>query len=177
MRPLLDPSVGKSTPVSQSLARIFAITFLFAFIVAVPRVGHAQIGTLWSLDRLATKADCVVIAEHLQTRDTGRRTMHPELKPAFPVVELESTFTVLAVLKPCVTQTSVAQDIKIRHYAPTPAEAARLINGGTTLNFTVGARYLMFLKLADGSRYEPLTGHSFPTDSVYRLEGVTNPRF
>jgi hypothetical protein len=133
--------------------------------------GHAQIGYLWRFDELATKADCVVIAEHIRTKDTGRRTTHPELTPGYPVVELETALKLLAVLKPCgQTESKVGAIVTLKHYAPDREWIeGGFVNGGSVLAFTDGAAYLMFLKHSEGSVFEPLSGHAFPTTSVYQV--------
>jgi hypothetical protein len=141
-------------------------------VLAVPSVaGHAQIGYLWTFDELATKADCVVIAEHVRTNDTGRRTTHPELTPGYPVVELETALKLLAVLKPCgQTESKIGTIVTLKHYTPDRERIEDgLVNGGSVLAFSAGAAYLMFLKHSEESGFEPLSGQTFPTTSVYRV--------
>ena len=86
------PLAGQPIPMRVPFA------VLIGFLAAGATVGGAQIGYLWSFDELRAKADVVVIAEHIKTIDTTRRTDHPTLKPSLPVIELESAFNVLAVL-------------------------------------------------------------------------------
>lgn len=141
-------------------------------VLAVPSVaGHAQAGYLWTFDELATKADCVVIAEHIRTKDTGLRTTHVELKPGYPVVELETALKLLAVLKPCgKTESKIGTIVTLKHYGPDHERIeGGLLNGGSVLAFSVGSAYLMFLSYSEGSVFEPVSGHTFPTASVYRV--------
>jgi hypothetical protein len=144
-----------------------------AFLVVAVQtlVGHAQVGHAWTFDELTEKADCVAIAEHIRTSDTGRRTTHPELTPGYPVVELETAFHLLAVLKPCGrTESRAGTTLRLKHYTLDRERFQDgLLNGGTALAFTTGAVYLMFLKYSEGNVYEPLSGHAFPTISVYRV--------
>ena len=143
-----------------------------AMFVAVPSLaGHRQIGYLWTFDDLTKKADCVVMAEHVRTNDTNRRTTHPELTPGYPVVELETGLNLLAVLKPCAqADLRAGTVVTLKHYTPDRDRIrGGLVNGGTALTFTTGATYLVFLKHSEGSAFEPLSGHTFPTDSVYRV--------
>jgi hypothetical protein len=144
----------------------------FALIVlAAPSVAaRGQVGHLWTFDELAVKADCVVIAEYIGTKD-GRRTMHPELTARYPVVELESDLRLLAVLKPCAqTESKAGVTVTLKHYRPDRERIeGGLLEGGSVLTFTAGAAYLMFLKHAEGGVFEPVSGQTFPTDSVYRL--------
>ena len=45
-----------------------------------------------------------------------------------------------------------------------------VVNVGSTLDFRHRDRsYLLFLRRLADERYEPLSGHTFPTDSVYLL--------
>ena len=45
-----------------------------------------------------------------------------------------------------------------------------LANAGSVLDFADGSGpYLLFLKRGDGGTYEPLSGHAFPTESVFFL--------
>jgi hypothetical protein len=49
-------------------------------------------------------------------------------------------------------------------------EMRTVANGGSVLQLQEKRNYLLLLtRQADGS-YEPLSGHTFPSDSVYRLE-------
>jgi hypothetical protein len=76
--------------------------------LAMGRAGNAQIGGILTMSDLEAKADVVVIAELRDTKNTGRQTNHPELRPAFPVIEMQSEFEILAVLKPNARDTSFA---------------------------------------------------------------------
>jgi hypothetical protein len=146
-------------------------------VLAIPSVaGRAQVGHLWTFDELATKANCVVIAEHLRTQDTGRRTTHPELAPSYPVVELETALKLLAVLKPCSqTALKIGTTITLKHYTPDRERIdGGLLDGGSVLTFSPGAAYLMFLKLSGGGVFEPVSGHTYPTASVYRVPKPVN---
>jgi hypothetical protein len=141
-----------------------------------------QIGYLWTFDELTAKADFVVIAEPVRTEDTGVRTVHPGLQPDLPVAELRTTLKILSILKPDTRDKSAPAEIGLRHYRidvdelrrthrqPPGAPPPGLMNAGSSLDFAGPPQpYLLFLKrIADGG-YEPLSGHTFPTDSVYRL--------
>ena len=142
----------------------------------------AQIGYLWSFDELRAKADLVVIAEHLETVDTARRKNHPTLKPSLPVIELESAFNVLTVLSANGRDTGDVRQLRLKHYRidadewrrrhpPRPGlPAPGPVNAGSVLDFPEGSGpWLMFLKRGEGGTYEPLSGHTFPTESVFIL--------
>jgi hypothetical protein len=145
-----------------------------------------QIGRLWTFDDLVTESDIVVIGTVIETRDTGRRAVHPELRPDVPVVELESSIQVLATVK----RSPVADAAKLRtvtlhhlridveewsrRHPPAPGQPPPgLVNAGEHLTLTPGSEtYLLFLKRA-GSGWVPTTGHTFPRESVFPIGGAT----
>jgi hypothetical protein len=156
------------------------------FVLAVGGAANAQVGYLWTMAELEAKADLVVIAELRDTTDTGRRMNHPELRPAFPVIEMQSEFEILAVLKATAPDTSlpsaVGTRVRVMYYRhdmdqwrrdhpPEPGlPPPGVVNTGSSLNFTAGeGPYLLFLAKGSNGLYEPLSGHTFPTDSVYLL--------
>jgi hypothetical protein len=162
------------------------------FVLAVVRAADAQIGYLWTMDELEAKADLVVIVELRDTKDTGRQTNHPGLRPALPVIEMQSEFEVLAVLKENARDKSLpsaaGSRLRVRYYRydwdqwrrdhpPQPGlPPPGVVNTGSTLNFTAGeGPYLLFLAKGSDGLYEPLSGHTFPTDSVYLLRKLGRP--
>ena len=155
--------------------------------LAMGRAGNAQIGGILTMSDLEAKADVVVIAELRDTKDTGRQTNHPELRPAFPVIEMQSEFEILAVLKPNARDTSlpgpVGTRIRVMYYRhdwdqwrrdrpPEPGlPPPGVVNTGSSLNFTAGdGPCLLFLAKGANGLYQPVSGHTFPTDSVYLLQ-------
>jgi hypothetical protein len=131
---------------------------------------RAQIGYSWPYAELLQKADLVVIAESQNTFDTGRRRLHPELKPAYPVIELQSVFLVSAVLKGN-QAVRIGADLRVRHYRYTDEVRQRgLVNAGFWLRLDPHCEYLLFLRRAADGFYEPLSGHTLPNDSVYLLD-------
>jgi hypothetical protein len=155
------------------------------FVLALVRAADAQIGYRWTMDELQAKADLVVIAELRDTEDTGRQTNLPGLRPPLPVIEMQSVFEVLAGLKGNPRDKSLpsaaGSRVRVRYYrydgdqgrreqAPQPGLPPGVLNTGSTLNFTVGeGPYLLFLAKGADGLYDPLSGHTFPTDSVYVL--------
>jgi hypothetical protein len=145
----------------------------------VPINAPAQIGYLWTFEERHAKADLVVIAEPIATKDTGRRTVHPSLRPDLPVIELETELKVLTTLK---GQSEPV--IRLKHYRIDMDEWRRrngaeagLVNAGTHLSFDAPKErppaYVLFLTATDGGRFEPLSGHTFPTETVFRLMPAT----
>ena len=161
-----------------------------AFVGIAAIAGAAsQVGYLWSFEELRAKAALVVIAEPGTTKDTGRRTEHPELTPDLPVVELATPFKVLLVITPD-SRTAAGQvsSVWVKHYRidwdewkrrhpPQPGlPPPGLVNAGSVLDFTQDSGpYLLFLRQGVGDSYEPLSGFTFPTDSVYLLRNVGKP--
>jgi hypothetical protein len=145
-----------------------------------------QIGRLWTFDDLVAESDLVVIGRVLETRDTGRRAIHPELRPGVPVIELESRIQVLATMKGATggdaakPRTITLHHLRIdmdewrRQHPPAPGQPPPgLMNAGEHLTLTTGSEtYLLFLKRA-ASGWEPTTGHTFPRQSVFALGGAT----
>jgi hypothetical protein len=141
----------------------------------------AQIGYLWTYDELWQKADVVVVAKCIATLDTGRQASHPALSPALPVVEMRTTFRVEATFR-ADAQTGVGVDVTLRHYQldmerwrkehpPEPGKPPPgVLNTGSQLAVLEGRSYLLFLKRSVDGVYEPLSGHTFPTNSVYLLD-------
>jgi len=143
---------------------------VWSLLATSPTRATAQIGYLWTFEGLLSKADVVVIAECVRTDETGRRRSHPELTPALPVRELETRFQVSAVLKDAEAR-ATEPELHLRHYQYA-AEALEggLVNGGSWLRLEPGHSYLLFLQRGRDGVYEPLSGHTFPADSVYELQ-------
>ena len=138
-----------------------------------------QIGYLWTFEELTSKADLVVIAEPVRTEETGNRTEHPNVKPGLPVLELLTTLRVMAVLKadPRPGASGFAE-VRLKHYQIDNDEWLRRNRSqasdspGGLVN---AASYLLFLTRGAADSYEPLSGHTFPTKSVYRLREFVRP--
>ena len=128
-----------------------------------------QIGYLWSFDDLRSKSDLVVIAAVVATRDTGIRTVINELQPPFPVVELNTQFKIVSVVK----GTSSGEMLVLRHYRlDTDQLRGGVVNAARPLDFTTNGsaiEYLLFLKRDAGEIFVPTSGQVFPGDSVFAL--------
>ena len=138
---------------------------------------------MWTPEELTAKADMIAIVEVISTRDTGRTQVHPSLQPRLPVVEMESELRVLALLKPPV---SGEKPETVRLYYPfrhdmeqwqrenpspsgTPPRGLVETRGSTLQIPPSPTRYLAFLARTSDGRYQPLSGHTFPTTSLLRL--------
>jgi hypothetical protein len=141
---------------------------LLAIPLLLPLVGpSAQLGYLWSHDDLTAKSTVVVLATPIRTAETGVKTELNDLRPAFPVIELQTEFKVLSILK----GELVGPTFTLRHYR---ADASRLkggvIGGAHALSIAeVGAPYLLFLLRDSGGALIPTSGHVYPADSVFTL--------
>jgi hypothetical protein len=85
---------------------------LLAALMLLQQNLSAQLGYLWSPDELRAKSDLVVIAVTVSTRDTGTRSEIRDLRPPFPVVEMQTEFRVLSILKGALTRDTLV----LRHY-------------------------------------------------------------
>jgi hypothetical protein len=158
---------------------------LLACVLALP----AQIGRIWTFADLLKECHVAVIGTVVKTTDTGRKVSHPGLKPPLPAVVIETEFEVLAVLKSVEAMPlSAGGRLVVSHYRidwdqwradhpvvqdqPTPGG---VINTGSVLTFEPkSGPYLLFLvKTATG--FEPVSGHTFPTESVFHLQKQGRP--
>lgn len=144
--------------------------YLVIWLLLLQLGGRAgQIGYLWSFDDLRSKSDLVVIAAVVATRDIGIRTVINELQPPFPVVELNTQFKILSVVK----GTSSGEMLVLRHYRlDTDPLRGGIVNSAHPLDFTTNGsaiEYLLFLKRDAGEIFVPTSGQVFPGDSVFAL--------
>lgn len=157
-------------------------------VILLAALSAPQVGRIWTYDDRFAEADLVVVADIIETRDTGRKARHPSLSPRLPVVELESDLRVLGVFKgelPGSTG-STATRIVLHHYRFDREQWLRenppgpdgvppgLANGGTQLQFDQSGPYLLFLIRTERG-YEPVSGHTFPTESAFGLS-ASRPR-
>ncbi len=165
---------------------------LSVLVLFLATAASAQVGYLWTMDELTKQADLVVIAEYRSTSGFGRGTVHPELKPDLPVIEFESLFEVLTVLKGRLSGAPLQGEsrprLTLRHLQPDMDAWRRrqprqpglpppgLLNTGSTLAFREGKEaYLLFLKHRADGGYDPLSGHTVPTESVFSLRKLDRP--
>lgn len=158
--------------------------FILAAVVSL--LGWGQRGPATAprdFDQLRSEADLVVVAELVGTRDTGRRALHPGLRPPLPALEVESQFRVLTVLKG--PETLAPPDrIQMRHYhvdadqwrKDHPAESAGVLSDLMTsaihIRFLAGrGPYLLFLTRKVDA-YEPASGLAVPNESIFALSAA-----
>lgn len=161
------------------LLRLVSVILLY---MANATSAFAQIGYLWTPEELTAKADMIAIVEVISTRDTGRTQSHPDLLPRLPVVEMESELRVLALLKAPVSGEKLPDTLRLMYFrhdmeqwqrenpSPPGTPPRGLVNAGSTLQIAPSrTRYLAFLARMSDGRYQPLSGHTFPTTSLLRL--------
>ena len=159
--------------------------WLAAAMLFVTASGSSQIGRLWTFSDLVGESDFVVIGKAVGARDTGRKATHPELRPALPVMELETDVQVLAVLKRDATVSAEdARRLVLHHYRLDMDEWRRqhppatgqpppgLVNAGEALTLKPGEDTCLFFLKRGARGWEPATGHTFPNQSVFPLVGA-----
>jgi len=127
----------------------------------------------WPYDKLTQEADLIVIATPTSGHDTAERTTFPNIvrtdtnnvRSAIPAIGVETTFTILAVLK----GSSGTNALVFHHLRE--AGPATSINGPALVAFDPkeGKRFLLFLKRETDGRYAPLTGQTDPAGGVKDL--------
>ena len=128
---------------------------------------------LWSFQELTEQAELVIIARPSAVRDTGQKTT----LAAYPVISVETTFEVLAVLK----GKKDTQRIALHHFRRDrgPEQASGMpraeINPPGLVSFAPKEkrRYLLFLKREEDGRHSALTGQTDPVNAVHELCGAS----
>jgi hypothetical protein len=125
-----------------------------------------------SYDQLTKEADLVVIASPTATRDTPERRNLPGFSSAIPVIGVETTFQVAAMLKGEVNPgpTDKSKPLTLHHYR-LPDRAAALPNGPGLVAFDPKDRkqYLLFLKREADGRFCAVSGQTDPDLSIEPL--------
>lgn len=171
-----DPSPDtRLHPVSKIGMRRTRCVAVWLLLSGLSQPATAQVSYLWSFEERVSEADLVVIAAKVGTWDTGHRTTITELTPPFPVIEVQTEFKILAVVK----GSAGSDTLRLRHYR---WDADRLapggvINGPRPLNLTLTgvdprAGFLLFLKRDIDGVFVPISGQASPEDSVFVLRPV-----
>lgn len=159
---------------------------VLVLLLLAPQAAPRQIFSPWSFEEFASKADLVVVAEHLATVDTGRHTVRVG---ATRFVEMDSAFVVLAVLKAKTgSSLGAGSRFQLKHYrsdieewrrehapkdgSPPPA----LLGGLAELHFEAEkGPYLMFLSGGPPEPYRPISIGGSINESVFLLRQVGTP--
>jgi hypothetical protein len=125
----------------------------------------------FAYEDMFAKSDLVVIARPNRSRDTGKRTLDRNVKPAVPVAEAITDCQALYVLKgPKLKQ------FKLHHYRDLTDPNRVVIGGPTGISFDIpkNHRYLMFLVREANGRFVPFAGQTDVVDiSVQEISSAT----
>lgn len=115
------------------------------------------------------KADFVVIAKAVSTKDTDERSSLQNLTPAVAVIGVVTEFETRLVLKGSATVTS----FQLHHYRLESAEGELWANGPSLIHLSgQNERFLLFLVKERDGRYAPVGGQTDPDGlSVLELGG------
>jgi hypothetical protein len=143
-----------------------------ALLVVLATVGTSsgRITAAWTYQQMYDKADLVVIAYGVSTKDTTERTTLNDLEPCVPVIGVVSEFKTSLVLK----GPQAPGTFQLHHYRFASAHDHLAANSPDLLRLSEAhLPFLMFLvKEADG-RYAPVTGQTDPAShSVIELKGA-----
>jgi len=135
--------------------RPFALLFLLTFNLA--QLAGARIVKTWSYQDMFDKADLVVIARFISTKDTDERTSLRDLEPPSNVVGVVSEFETLLTMK---GSTEIKQ-FRLHHYR---LDGEEYSNGPALVRVAQGKHpaFLLFLLKEDDGRYAPITGQTDP---------------
>jgi hypothetical protein len=147
--------------------RIF-LTLILMF--CVPRVMDARIRDAWTYQEMFDKADLVVVAEVLSTKDTDERSVLRDLKPPVNVIGIVTEFKSSLILKG-------SQNVKtfhLHHYRLQSAGDELLTNGPDLVELSGQHQvFLLFLVKERDGRFAPVTGQTDPASfSVLELKGA-----
>ena len=138
-------------------------------LVGLASLCEARPVAYWPYDKLTKEADMVIIATPVAVRDTGQKTAFPGIRRdnrPVPASSIETTFTVLAVLK----GKEETKRIVLHHLREEPQPEIS-VNGPGVVSFDPKGkrRYLLFLRLESDGRFSALTGQTDPDGSVKDL--------
>ena len=131
---------------------------------------------LWPYDKLTAEADLIVIAAPAAVKDTGKKTELPggirmtgddNIPRPIPVIAMEATFEVLAVLK----GDEKGKDFVFHYFRQEPPPTKPVINGAGLVSFDPNRRpkYLLFLRREPEGGYSSLTGQIDPVLGIKEL--------
>ncbi|HEV7405851.1 MAG TPA: hypothetical protein VGO11_23100 [Chthoniobacteraceae bacterium] len=143
-------------------------------LVLVGLVGGVSLGRpvrIWSHQEMLEKADLVLIAKPLSTKETGEISGGNGGWPA--MVGIATTFEVVAVLK----GDKALKQVTLSHYRLRKAsDEVEFIDGPALLKLDLkeGRAYLLYLHRDTDERYTPLSGQIDPGSSILKLEEATH---
>jgi hypothetical protein len=156
-----------ATPLDRMRARVIP-----ALLVVLATVGtaSARITVAWTYQQMWDKADLVVIAYGVSTRDTAERTTLNDLEPHVPVIDVVSEFKTSLVLK----GKRDTGTFQLHHYRFASAHDQLAANSPDLVRLSkTHLPFLMFLVKEPDGRYAPVTGQTDPAShSVIEIKGA-----
>lgn len=146
--------------------RIFLISLVM---FSVLKALNARITQAWTYQEMFDKADLVVIAQVLSTKDTGEQSALQDVEPHVAVIGIITDFKSSLILK---GPRNLAT-FQLHHYR-FRSEDDRLAANSPNLVEPSGQHqvFLLFLVKERDGRYAPVTGQTDPaTFSVLELKG------
>jgi hypothetical protein len=140
-------------------------------LISVPQLLTARITRHWTYQEMLQKADLVVIAQYVSTKDTSERTAVPDYTPPLAVIGVVSEFETRIVIK----GPPDIKKLQLHHYRyKSEGDKVAVSNTPELVEVTPGENpcFLLFLvKEADG-KYAPVGGQTDPAGlSVLILGG------
>jgi hypothetical protein len=163
----------------------FALACAACFLV-YPSAASARLVPRWTYDKLFKEADLVVIAVAVGTEQADDTP--PEHSWPRELVAQNTTLKVRGTLK----GKAEGEQIKVLHFkfgevkkgfeGRSTYDGPRLVEFRTPLTVGTGkekrvvpaSEYLLFLKKMKDGRYEPVSGHIDPSDSIHEVSGLPN---
>jgi hypothetical protein len=142
-------------------------SLLVLFLSAIPKLIGAHILEPWSYQQMFDKADVVIIATFVSSKDTSEHTMLRDMTPPSKVIGVVSDFETRLTLKGAKN----LKGFQLHHYRLDDVEYS---NGPSLIDIKLGRKptFVLFLIKEKDGRYAPVTGQTDPAAlSVLELEG------
>lgn len=157
---------SRGFPRPTTVKRILAPLLL----LVVPLVSNARLMRAWTYQEMFDKADLVVIARPLATKDTTEKAGLPPFGPHVEVIGLSTEFEARTVMK---GDKAVTKFVLHHYRLARPKEV--VTNGPHLVAFDPASprAFLLFLVKESDGRYAPVTGQTDPgLFSAIKLEGT-----
>lgn len=142
------------------------LLFFLVVAISIGPEGNARIAKGWRYQEMFDKADLVVIARRITTRDTEERSTIL----THAVIGVLTDFQIYLVLK----GDKSIQTVQLHHYRlASDSEKLTTANGPSLITFDwEHPTFLLFLTKQPDGRYAPVSGQEDPADfSVLELRG------
>jgi hypothetical protein len=140
----------------------------------MPGMLAGRITKSWSYREMFDRADLVIVATPISTKDTDERTTLQDLRPPVGVVAILTEFKTLLVMKGA----KDIQTFQLHHYRLESEELRETLEDGPDLvriRIEDHSTFLLFLTKESNGRYAPVTGQTDPAlFSVLELKGAAD---